>query len=360
MNYTEALLFFETITPSIIKDAETIYGETLLSVVAPKHVFKRYVGMGLEGIIILAEDVENMRNSVFKFARPKKNHSSTIEKLGKKVKNIFSARNDTSLKESPTSERFLRSCRIQQQIYKEIQGNKELRLIGGVPSIYKIGKIPKLYVEMEYTPGADLLTWCKFLPSEQAIVQTILDISKLINGIHNINIIHGDLKPQNFIIQGVDDNYRVLLIDFGTAKDVANTFCVTQEGEQRFSMPYTSGNQIKNYKSRTFSDDIYSVGVMLYYCVLQTTPVEQFNKYPDSKTFKDTHPLHLLKHIGLQQVYSRAVGYGFKYPKIQDFIEDINKRYFSTIKKSNNLGENTVEKIVQIWSEFLKRSKYCE
>ena len=323
MNYTEALLFFETISPGNIKDAETIYGETLLKTVAPSHTFLRYLGMGLEGIIILAKDIDNMRNSVFKFARPKKNNLTTVEKLGKKVKNIFSQRNETSLKENPTSERFLRACRIQQQIHKEVQNNKTLRELGGVPSVYKIGKIPKLYVEMEYTPGTDLLTWCKFLPSEQAIVQTILNVSILIQGIHNINVIHGDLKPQNFIIQGVDNNNRIVLIDFGGAKDINNTFLVTQEGEQRYSMPYTSGNQINNYKSRTFMDDIYSIGVMLYYCVLKTTPVEQFNKYPDSKKFKDTHPLHELKHIGLQQVYSRAVGYGFKYNKIQDFIEDL-------------------------------------
>jgi len=359
VNYTEALLFFESISPSNIKDVESIYGETLVKTVAPRHKFSRYIGMGLEGILVLAEDVDNMRSSVFKFARPKKNNMGVSERLQRKVKNIFSKRNETSLKETPTSERFLRSARIQQQIYKEMQSNAKLRSIGGVPSVYKIGKIPKLYMEMEYTPGADLLTWCKYLPCEQAIVEIILNIAYMVRGIHNLNIIHGDLKPQNFIIQGLNENYRIVMIDFGGAKDIINTFCVTQENEQRYTMPYTSGNQIMNYKARTFSDDIYSIGVMLYYTVLKTNPMAQFNKYPDAKTFKDTHPLHLLKNVGLQQVYSRAVGQGFKYIKIQDFIEDLNKRYFSSIKKTI-IGGDMIEKIIQIWDNQLFRSKFYE
>ena len=350
ITYTEALIKMCE-EGNCLDSLDYVYGKAILAAVSENHNFIRYIGAGLEGVLLLAEDVKNMRRVVFKFAKPKLDTGKKI--FGYKNIKIFSRRNkNTDLKETGDSKRFLRACKLQQEISRIIRNDAEIQLIGDVPIIYQIGNIPKLYVEMEYIPGADLLSWCKAEQSLYKRVEIIYKLSIFINKALHLNyIVHGDLKPNNFIITGTSDNYKIHVIDFGGTKNLKETIEVTQD-ECMHSVPFTSKNQYTNFIGRSYIDDLYSIGVMLYYCVIQKNPAEQVADFPDAKTFKELHPQRLIDDFTILGCFNRAVGIGLKYTKLQTFIDDLDKRYLKIHKKTEKKQFNFIQ-IEDIWRDFL-------
>lgn len=358
LTYTDALIILSERTPQTIKEVEDIYGATLLKEVAPKHEFISYLGIGLDGIIILANSKDNMRQSVFKFAKPKRNSLTKFEKMAHQVKEILKIRNEGTLKETPSSERFLRSAKLQMDIADRVKRNSRASELGRVPEVYTVGKIPKLYIEMEYIAGADLLDWCRVENSEHIRVKIIRDIAEFIHlSMHEKNIVHSDLKPSNFLITGSKENYRIGLIDFGGAKDLSDTFKVTMEGELRHSFPYTSPHQMTNYSKRNHKDDIHGIGIIFYYCMTQKTPEQLLLETPTAKNYYEMFPLAGLATPALQRIFNRCTGTGLKYPTLLAMAEDLDEKILNSIpkdKKAFGMDKQQIEKIISIWADYLK------
>ena len=357
LTYTDALMILSERTPQTIKDVEDTYGITLLKEVAPNHEFIKYLGIGLDGIIILANSKANMRKSVFKFAKPKRNSLTRFEKVAHQVKEILKIRNEGTLQESPPTERFLRAAKLQMDIADFVKTNSKASELGRVPEVYSVGKIPKLYMEMEYIAGADLLDWCRVENIEHIRVKIIRDICEFIFlAMHNRNIIHSDLKPSNFLITGSKENYRIALIDFGGAKDLSDSFKVTLEGEIRHSFPYTSPHQMTNYSQRNQKDDIHGMGIIFYYCMTQKTPEQLLLETPTAKHYTEMFPLSGLGSPALQRVFNRCTGSGLKYPTLMAMAEDLDEKILKNIQKKPAFGmeKEQIEKIISIWSDYLK------
>jgi serine/threonine protein kinase len=176
------------------------------------------------------------------------------------------------------------------QFYPQAQGTNNIEKANKLfkqeaRQLYELGKhtqIPKLlayfteggyqYLVQEYIDGQDLdkilKTQGKF--NEEQIRDILQQILPVLQTLHEHNLIHRDIKPQNIIRHG---DGTLMLVDFGTAKQVANAaFSIT--GDTIGSTEYISPEQAIG-KAKPNSD-IYSLGAT---CVRLLTQIEQNELY---------------------------------------------------------------------------------
>jgi len=119
-------------------------------------------------------------------------------------------------------------------------------------------------IVMEYCEGLDLRRFIdehkkknKFLEKE-LIYQIISDICLGIKEIHNKNLIHRDLKPDNLFI---GSDFKIKIGDFGISKqlDIYNDYAKTPVGTLRYTAPEIIKGQKYNNKV-----DIWSLGCIIY------------------------------------------------------------------------------------------------
>lgn len=355
MTYTDALLVLSSVESTMLKNTDDMYGKVLLNQVAPTCKFLQYIGIGLDGIIILADDVTDMRQVIFKFAKPQKSKQQRINAIKEKAKAVFKRR--LTITETTDTQRFLRSAVIQQKISTFIKDNAKASSLGRVPEVYAVGKSPYLYIKMEYVKGPDLMSWIKTEQNETTRIKLIRDACELIKiSMHDNNIIHSDLKPSNFIISGTGSDYRIAIIDFNGAKNMDDSFSITVADETRYSLPYSSKNQIDNYNYRTFADDVYSMGVIFYNAITQKTPEELILENPTATNFSKMHPLHNIKNTDCWAIFNRATGAGFKYSNFEDMIFDIDNKVLKK-KTVESINFNFIDSIVKIWTEYIENKQ---
>ncbi|MDV3000901.1 MAG: Serine/threonine-protein kinase PknD [Chroococcopsis gigantea SAG 12.99] len=117
----------------------------------------------------------------------------------------------------------------------------------------------KLYLVQEYIEGKNLYTEFqeqgKF--TGQKIIQLLKNFLPILQFIHDRKIIHRDIKPENIMRCDADD--RLVLIDFGIAKEWANTIGHAN-GTVIGTPGYAPLEQIA-YGQVSPSSDLYSLGI---------------------------------------------------------------------------------------------------
>lgn len=154
----------------------------------------------------------------------------------------------------------------------------------GIPSIYDILSYNRTYyLVMEYIEGVNLdesISKSGAL-SLKASVDVMKQLCDIIEYLHKNNIVYNDLKPSNIMI---DDHNKVTLIDFGIAKN-------THSGNEINNMysgtiAYSSPEQLRGSSCST-SNDIYSLGAVLYFLIEGENPVmgreQRFKKSTDER-----------------------------------------------------------------------------
>jgi serine/threonine protein kinase len=150
---------------------------------------------------------------------------------------------------------------------KMLEGIEHPNLI----TIYWMGRVDGIFViEMEYFQSrtlADQLGPKGFNSPKtfKEIKHIVVNILDAIDFIHSHKICHGDLKPQNILIQ---DN-EVKITDFGTSKFIEDLFVETNDvnGTWAYVAPEVAGSN-----KRYLNSDIYSIGVILYQLFTGRTP----------------------------------------------------------------------------------------
>lgn len=130
-----------------------------------------------------------------------------------------------------------------------------------IVSIYDISASDgKAYIAMEYVEGKNLFKYIEergqLKPAEA--VKIMIQACDALAAIHEVGIVHRDIKPDNIVIQ---NNGQSKLMDFGLAKAESNR--ITQEGMIMGTPSYMAPELAmgKDVDGRT---DIYAMGLVLY------------------------------------------------------------------------------------------------
>ncbi len=131
------------------------------------------------------------------------------------------------------------------------------------------------YYVMEYIDGVSLSSIVKESGalSEDVAVGYIKQIASALEHIHELQIMHLDVKPGNIMVRTKDD--RAILIDFGLSKHYdENSGEATSTTPVGVSHGYAPIEQYKQGGVNRFSPetDIYSLGATLYYLVTGSVP----------------------------------------------------------------------------------------
>ena len=82
-----------------------------------------------------------------------------------------------------------------------------------------------------------------------------------------MKIVHRDLKPENLLLRNHDNNYDIVIADFGLAACLNENLLFKRCGTPGFVAPeileYTEGNPIYDEKC-----DVFSAGVILYLLIV--------------------------------------------------------------------------------------------
>ena len=91
---------------------------------------------------------------------------------------------------------------------------------------------------------------------------------------HNRKILHRDLGPSNVLIFMDGPKPRAIVCDFGLGKNTESQSYATQTSlASHGQILYVSSRQRESLRKATFSDDIYSLGMLLYFTMTGKDPI---------------------------------------------------------------------------------------
>ena len=116
------------------------------------------------------------------------------------------------------------------------------------------------HIAMEYIDGGDLKQKISGGIKEPDAVRYLRQIASALAKIHDVGILHRDLKPGNIMLRNDD---TIALIDFGLAKRMRQKMEITDSGEI-FGTPYYMSPEQGHAERIDQRSDIYSLGVIFY------------------------------------------------------------------------------------------------
>jgi serine/threonine protein kinase len=136
----------------------------------------------------------------------------------------------------------------------------------------------QLYIVQEFIDGKNLAQELGQTGAfrEHQIRSLLQDLLPVLQFIHNGQVIHRDIKPDNIIRR--DSDGKLVLVDFGAAKYVAAA-AFPQTGTTIGSAGYAAPEQTVG--KSVFASDIYSLGVT---CIHLLTGIEPFDLYDASES----------------------------------------------------------------------------
>ncbi|CAF1675354.1 unnamed protein product, partial [Didymodactylos carnosus] len=115
---------------------------------------------------------------------------------------------------------------------------------------------------------------------------TIVYVLRALTFLEKLNIIHGDIKPQNLVIISGNQCFYIKLIDFGTVEKMDTrraqvTVNATKAHTVFFASPEFLRRDSNNVMSRHLhkKSDAWAAGVMFYILFFETLPWKDQSEY---------------------------------------------------------------------------------
>ncbi len=116
------------------------------------------------------------------------------------------------------------------------------------------------HIAMEYLDAGDLKQRIAEGIRERDAVRYLQQIASALAEVHNVGILHRDLKPGNIMLRSDD---TIALIDFGLAKRMRIAMEITGSGEI-FGTPYYMSPEQGHGNGIDPRSDVYSLGIIFY------------------------------------------------------------------------------------------------
>ncbi|XP_014254194.1 serine/threonine-protein kinase 17A-like [Cimex lectularius] len=104
-------------------------------------------------------------------------------------------------------------------------------------------------------------------PTEGQVQTFMKQIMEGILYLHNMNVAHLDIKPQNLVLTGTFPECEVKLCDFGISR-----YCKGTDVREIVGTPDYIAPEILNYEPISLATDMWSVGVLLYVLLTGCSP----------------------------------------------------------------------------------------
>lgn len=145
---------------------------------------------------------------------------------------------------------------------------------------------PMAYMVMDLVSGFSLRQFMRRngdrLP-EKTVLQIFTQIADALNFAHGKGVVHRDLKPGNVMVAEPDKDKpqvdgqapEIKILDFGIAKAIGPLYTDIQTADYKNIMgtfEYMSPEQFATPSQVTGHSDVYSLGIMIYFCLIGRSP----------------------------------------------------------------------------------------
>ena len=186
----------------------------------------------------------------------------------------------------------------------------------------------QLFLVQEYISGKTLSQELQETGyfNEAQIWQLLQDILPVLQFIHQQQIIHRDIKPDNLMRRcfNSENKTQIVLIDFGIAKQLTQT-ALLQTGTVIGTPEYMAPEQSRGKVFR--SSDLYSLGATCLYLITGKSPFELYDITRDRWVWRNYLPHSFTITQALSQVLNKLVETQIsrRYASAEEVLEDIQK-----------------------------------
>ncbi|XP_044002204.1 5'-AMP-activated serine/threonine-protein kinase catalytic subunit alpha-like [Aphidius gifuensis] len=152
-----------------------------------------------------------------------------------------------------------------------------------VVRLHDVYETPKeIILVMEFAPGGDLQTLIDgdLVPLEGDVVHFVKQLVEGLAYLHERNIAHLDIKPQNLVMMGSFPECEVKLCDF----EISRVVLEGTEVREILGTPDYVAPEILHYEPITLAADMWSLGVTTYVLLTGFSP---FGGETDQETFQN-------------------------------------------------------------------------
>lgn len=303
-----------------------------LSVHDGKELLQHEAGRKEEKSIIRgANELRRVVENLYK----RKKHVQKTEVKAKfdREKEEAKAKQQKELDESSLYKRFHRSFIVQEQLHRKGNRSDPNKIYGYIPKTYEFGFAPKCFETMEFIDGETYINYIRSHNDGEIFslfLKLVIFIEKVV---HAMGVAHCDLAPRNVLVKG----NHIVLLDFGIVK-VPNMGEITLPTTQLGSLAYASSSQLEDSRSRSFQDDIFALGRILWVTITRREPLMESilaDVGDDGKISADADMIASLfdlysvpdKFKGIYQNTQKGT-----YLDIQDFRSDLESLFFVSDK----------------------------
>jgi serine/threonine-protein kinase len=185
--------------------------------------------------------------------------------------------------------------RLQPQLGTQVLGQNsqswqsaQKRFITEAITLQRLGKHPQIpqllayfeenqefYLVQEFIDGENLEQEVKqHLLSETQAIALLQEVLKILDFVHQQNVIHRDIKPSNLIRRSSDS--RIFLLDFGAVKDITLPLEPQQSANPTKiigTQGYMPPEQLEGHPN--FTSDLYALGKTAIYALTGQLPPDQ-------------------------------------------------------------------------------------
>ncbi len=153
------------------------------------------------------------------------------------------------------------------RLFREAQALEKLDL-PALTKIYQFGHSgPYAYLVMEFVDGPTLR---KASLNLKQFVEALVEVSEALEKVHELGIVHRDVKPENILIH---PDGLVKIVDFGIARIPGHTLTITREGQLAGTPRYMAPEHLKGEMASPHLDQ-YALGVILFERLAGRAPFE--------------------------------------------------------------------------------------